>query len=331
MHYSTTPNSPQSTFGIEIIHSQVEANQAPPDMSAREALADSMTCGDTQRQWDIQHAIQQVSQVVRVWQRTDDAEILDIQDIFTAEQLIAMDSRIQDYLGMDIDSHLETLSAPGGYPFYVGRLAMYFTSSDDEVTSRFSNFEDRHSSRDPKSRGPFEANSREYANFANQELLQQFEAFYQVKFNVDLIGPTKPVGGGRVSWERGIAECQFLVLDYIRDQLITGPRVSPVAGETMTLEDIGANLTTLLSNRRRLFEQTAAISPLLAADLDDAINGLNPFVVEEMHRGRMGTLRYVKEPVSARRAILAAESILLHAASLAESRHDQEDIPILDL
>lgn len=318
-----------SPFGVDIIHSQIEANQIPPECSAREHMGELMQAGDNEAIQDLYAAVETVAQVVDIRQETEDG-MLELVDIFTAEQIQNMSERIKDYLGSDVKTYLENITAPPGYPYYVGRLATYFMRADDEVTTSFGAFETRHTDPKPNGVGPYETNSRFYANFANEELLSQLKSYYQAKFDVTLVGPQKRIDGGLMSWERGIAECQFLVLDYIRDQLVAGPRVSASSHETMTLEDIEKNLFNLLVNQHQVVAEVNTINPLLAHELNQALNGLKDFTLEVMHRGRLGLIRYQKEPAKARAAILRAEGFMLQAAGMAEVRADQEDIPILD-
>lgn len=321
-----------TTFGIEIAHSRSEATEIPPDQSARETIADLDAVGDIEGLAAIAESVAEINKIVLIGRETED-RVLGLLDLFTATQLKEMRDRIHNYLGKDIDSHLKDISAPTGYPFYIGRLAMHFASPNDDVTSQFGGFERRHTDPSAHATGPREYNSREYANWANEELLRQFVSFYQAEFKVVLIGPTKVVEGSRVSWERGIAECQFLVLDYIRDLLAAGHSSGRATVETdsMTIDDIEQNITNLLINRKRLVTEIGSINPMLAEQVDQGIDTIGQFTTEVFHRGRMGAQRFRKEPDAARRAIRRVETLLIHAASLAEARDDQAEIPVLEL
>ncbi|MEI9914177.1 MAG: hypothetical protein WDN66_04355 [Candidatus Saccharibacteria bacterium] len=147
-----------------------------------------------------------------MFSRETEDETEDIADIFTAEQICDMAGRIDGYLGMGVEEHLRHLEAPKGYEFYVGRLAAHFIATDRSITSSFSSFERRHTDPVDKATGPLEHNSREYANTAKEVIAKQFEEYYQPDFAISLVGPRKAVGSGRESWERGISECQFLVM-----------------------------------------------------------------------------------------------------------------------
>lgn len=325
------PTDPTQLFGIEIARSQIEANEVPPEQSARETLAQHILAEDVEAISELTKAVNEVSKVVTVTQETEDGT-LELTDIFTAGQIQDMSQRIHDYLGTDLETHLSELRAAPGYPFYVSRLAMYFSASNDDVTQAFGAFEDKHTyPASPRATGPRENNSREYANFANDELLRQFATFYQAQFDIRLVGPTKVVEGSRVSWQRGIAECQFLVLDYMRDQLISGPRVATQNREAMTQEDIESNLLTLIRNKRQIVAEASSVHQLLAKQLSFRLDELGGLTVNVMHRGRSGVPRFKREPARARAAINEIESLMLQAVAMAETRIDQEDIPVLDI
>lgn len=319
-------------FGIEIVHSRSVAGEMPPQLSAAEKIEELKLLEDFDRLLVVSQAASEVSKVVEITRQDENGE-QSLIDLFTAEQILEMASRIHSYLGADIDTHLETLSSPRGYPYYIGRLALHFPASDDDVTSQFGAFEARHTNPTPNAHGPKEENSREYANTANTLLLAQFKSYYQTDFDIHLVGPLKKVEGGRQSWERGIAECQFLVLDYIRDLLATGisSEIRHTETPAMTIEDIETNITNLLLQRNKIVQEVAAINPMLAEQVDLSIDTLRGFTAEVFHRGRMGALRFRKEPDNARRAIQRTEMLLIQAAGLAEGRIDQAEIPVLDI
>lgn len=326
----SSPFTHLSTFGIDIIHSRSEASEMPPSMSAREAMMQAKFNGDLQEFETIENAASEVGKVVQVSRsNSDDDETL--IDIFTADQVKAMGDRIHEYLGMTIDEHLAQPKQPRGYPAYVGRLALHFWSSEDLVTSNFGSFERQHTDPSVKATGPLERNSRQYAVLASETILKQFDSFYQAELEVKLLGPTKEVEGSQVS-ERGIAECQFLVLDYIRDELARGSRSNPnKQSPSMTIDDMSINITNLMVQRDRLVGEISALNPLLAEQVDHAIRAISEFTVEVIHRGRFGAPRFRREPDNARRAIERVEMLLVHAAAMSEARSDQEDIPILDI
>jgi len=323
-------SQPLEMFGIHLDHTRLEPNEYPPDISARESLLELSLAGDEEALAALQNDLNQVGQIVKVTKETPQGT-LDLTDIFTANQIHDMAILLQEYLGMDLGSYLESTPMPIGYPNYVGRLATYFSASNDDITRQFGQFESRHTNPLPHATGPLETNSREYANSAIEILLYQIHDFYQADFTVSLTGPQKKVPGTRISWERGIAECQFLVLDYIRDQLIGGPNVTSDVRETMSLEDISSNLTTLLKNRSKLVSKVSLINPLLAQELDQTLISMASLTTETLHRGRLGVLGYEKSPDKARKIISKAESLLVQAASQAQIRSDQQDVPVLDI
>lgn len=317
-------------LGVEIIYSQVDLTDSQATASARKTLLDCKFQGDAIRQEEILDAADEVCRVVRISRSSDDGTE-DLLDIFTSDQIISMKDRIHDYLGCSISGHLDSLKQPRGYPTYIGRLATYFWSSDDEITSSFGSFERRHVDPNDSARGPIERNSRELANLANQKILRQLKSFYQADFSVELTGPTKKVEGSKISWERGIAECQFLVLDYIRDQLSTARRTVSNQTPTMTIDDIRTNITSIVTGRKGLLKTAGEVSLILSEQLGYAIDNVAEYSLEVMHRGRMGALRFEREPEGARRAIQKVESLLMHIAAMSETRDDQAEIPILDL
>lgn len=327
-----SPLLPLTTFGLEIVHSSTEINEVPSTTSARESLAEAKFNGDIERLDAIVFAVDEVSRVLRISRQSESDDIETLEDIFTAEQIEAMSNRMHEYLGMSIDEHLAKLEQPPGYPEYIGKLAMYFYTSEDIVTSSFGAFERRHTDPTLKASGPLERNSRQYATYANEMILKQFDSFYQAGFVVELVGPTKKVEGSRVSWERGIAECQFLALDYIRDLLAGGSSSKQdIARPSMTVEDIEENISNLILNHKRIVGEVMLLNHILAEQIDANISDIRDFTREVVHRGRFGTPRFRREPDAARRAIQRVEMLLVHAAALNETRADQEEIPILDL
>lgn len=318
-------------FGIEILHHRSDAVEVPPDCTASETLGNLEKHEQHEAYMDLADAAHEVSKVVVITRGTGEDK-KELVDIFTAEQIIEMRDRIHGYLGKDIDSHLAEVAMPANYPYYIGRLATHFTASNSGLITSFGSFVDRHTDPLAKATGPKERNSRELANWANESLLKQFESFYQSELNIELVGPTKKVEGSRISWEKGIAESQFLVLDYVRDLLTTENNTRAVKSEvrSMTISDIKINIVNLLVNKNRLVAELTTVNPIIAEQVASSIDGLRPFTTEVFHRGRLGKPRYEKEPDNARRALIRIETLLMNAASLAESRADQAEIPILD-
>ena len=319
-------------LSIRLAHSQAEVTREPVQQTAQETITELTAAGNMEAVADIAGAYNEISKVVDIT-RTTKAGVEDILEIFTSAQLIDMKDLIQAYLGKDIESHLADVIAPKGFPLYVGRLATHFTASDNTVSSAFGAFEARHTNPVDKAIGPREDISRNRAVEANNTILRQFDEYYDIGLNVTLRGPKKHADGGSSVWERGIAESQFLVIDYIRDQLITGKAArEPVClPGAMTIEDIETNIYTILNNKRVLLHDVTEISPMLAEQLEQAIGSVTSFSVESYHRGRMSETRFRHSPDAARRAIVKVEDLLIRAAKLSELQPDQEEIPILDL
>lgn len=321
-----------ASFGIELLHTRSEVSEVPPDQPANITIHNLQISGNEDKQIDeIIKAADEVNSLVSITRNTGERDE-GILDIFTTQQINTMHQRITDYLGMSLDEHLKSLKAPIGYPYYVGRLATYFLAGNDDVTAQFGQFESRHTNPAHNAIGPRESNSREYANWGTNEILRQFKEFYQTDLMITLHGPMKPVEGSRISWERGIAECQFLVLDYVRDQITLTPRSTGDLSEitTMSVEDIEQNLINLKINRDRIVTEVMTLNPVLADQLDNSIDHLSSFMVEVFHRGKMGEPKYRKYPENARRAIGKVELLLVQAAILYGSTENQEEIPILD-
>ncbi len=322
----------EASFGVEIRHSYTAATEMPPEVSAAELLQQFEQEGDNEAARALDYAAYEVGQLVTITREVD-GEADGLLDIFTGAQVIEMQKRIRDYLGKSLDEHLDDIKAAPGFSYYVGRLATHFFSSDDDVTTRFGDFVTNHIDPEPGARGPLEKNSREYANWANQALITQFNEFYQADFQIELAGPTKTVEGSRVSWERGIAESQFLILDYVRDLLAMGnsSRVTSEGVPTMTIDDLEANLRNLLLEKDRIVAEAKTINPILASQIEGSIEGLQSYTMGVFHRGRMDVPRFRKHPANARLAIVKVEALLFEAAAMAATREDQADIPILDL
>lgn len=320
------------TYGIEILHSRSEVNDIPPEITAHEYIEQLEQHGDTDVAQDVLSAATEISQVVQISRKTADGTLGPL-DIFTARQLTDMRDRIKEYLGSDIETHLRNVRQPQGYPLFIGRLATHLVARDYEVTSSLHGFLTRHEEPVANAKGPREENSRASAEAANRLMLKQFETFYQSELTIELTGPVKEAPGKYYVWERGIAECQFLVLDYVRDLLAAGRTNNQAATHTelMTMSDLEHNIRNLILSRRDLIEGVEGINPLLAEQLEQALNVIKDFAVEVVHRGRMGVPRFHREPDPARRAVSRVEMLLVHAASLNQNRADQADIPVLDL
>lgn len=328
----SSPEKTNEIFGINLQYSRAEVNEVPPQIPASEQLAQWEQEGDAEKVRQVDLAAGDVDSLVHVTRQTPDGN-QGLTDIFTADQLLEMQARIEGYLGVPLDVHFETLGAPTGYPEYIGRLATYFSYADDDVTSAFGVFVDRHIVRQsPSSTGPREPNSRNYAIFANQIILDQLAEYYQADLEISLNGPQKSIAGSVISWERGVAECQFLILDYIRSQVVQTPQQTQARGEsvTMSVEDIHQNLSELLVNRQRLIDQVTPINPVLAGQLELVLATLPEHTQAIFHRGRMGVPRFHKHPEAARAAIQRIETLLDQAVLLTTSAPDQAEIPILE-
>ncbi len=324
-HTSLTP------MFIEIVHSRTEPNDIPPVLTAHETIMQLEADGQFEAVDSIVAAADEVNKIVRI-SRAEGEETRYLADIFTADQIIEMQRRIHNYLGTNIDSHLASSTMPKGFASYVGRLATYFMASEDLVTSQFGEFERRHSDPSANARGPYEKNSREYAVWANSLLLRQLDEFYQTDLKIELVGPTKEVENSRISWEKGIAESQFIVLDYVRDIITSNNSASTGSEvETMTVQDIESNILNLLTSRKQILTELMSINPLLAQQTDQTIESLLYFTQEVFHRGKIGTPRFKKEPANARRAIYRIEQLLTQANALAGTKENQAEIPIIDI
>lgn len=321
----------QDTFGVEFRQQELDFSQMVEDASARETLEALETKEDTESIFAITHAVNEINKLVKI-SRTKDGETEELIDLFTAQQLVEMYQRMHEYLGGDIDEFTAEGARAVNYSYFVNRLGMYFTSHDTSVTTNFSEFEKRHTDPSQNATGPLEHNSRRYANYAKEMILKNLATYYQTGFDIELYGPTKVVNGQAV-WGRGVAESQFLILDYIAVQAAQGfeRRVRlPNSVVTMTIEDIGANIASLLERRSSIYSRSVQINPLIAFAIDEAIGQLNEYTKEVLHRGRWGALQYEREPRKAQREIMGIQALLRQAISL-EYVQGEEEIPVLDL
>ncbi len=319
------------TFGIEIKQSTADLPNIREGLSARDAIEHLEQAEDTEAIYAITHAVDEINKVVQITRNNRD-RTEELIDLFTPEQLVDMGERIHEYLGSNIDEYTAEGGKPARYEFYVDRLGMYFGGNDTSVTTNFSEFEKRHTEPVTNAKGPYEHNSRRYANYANEMIVRNLTDFYQTGYNIRLLGSTKSADGMLV-WARGIAECQFLVLDYVAVQVAKGFEQTirlPNSEITMTLEDIGANITTLLTKRSLIHARARQINPIIAEQINTSISALAEFTQEVIYRGRWGSRQYEREPIKAKRQILNIASLLMQAVSL-EYVQGQEEIPVLDL
>lgn len=326
------PPSIAEMFDVDIRQSVHGLEDIREDMSAREAIESLERSGSAETVFALTHALHEIDQVIKI-RRHQKGKEEELIDLFTAPQVLDMAQRIHNYLGADFDEFSKSDDKPAGYQFFVDRLSMYFQASDNSVTTRFSAFEERHTNPTPQARGPMEHNSRRYANYANEMIMKNLSTFYQTGFEITLKGPTKVINAAPV-WDRGVAECQFLVLDYVAVQAAQGfeQRVRlPKSDITMTIAEIGDNIAGLLGKRGSIYTKTVSINPLLAEQIDTSISELGDFTKEVLFRGRWGTPRYEREPKDAQRRILAIEALLMQAISLEFVAAGQEEIPVLDL
>jgi len=321
-------------FGIEIKHS-IEDPEAhlllSESASARETLELLEAGQNDETIRNLTHAVNEVSSVVRITKPSENG-VDELIDLFTAPQILEMGKRLGDYLGTSVADHINSGNQPFGYPFLVDRLSMYFRASDSSVTNGFSRFEQRHTEPKLNATGPREHNSRQYAAQANAIITRNLNDFYQTDFDIQLLGPTKVVNSKAI-WERGIAECQFLVLDYVSGQVALGFEHKvrlPKSEIAMTIDEIAANITALVTRRGLIRDKTNDINPFLAEQIDASIGQLSEMTLEVLHRGRWGARMYEREPKKAQRKILETASLLLHAVGL-EQVSGQEEIPVLDM
>jgi hypothetical protein len=321
-------------FGVEIQHS-IDTDETSSILTEGASARETLQLLEAEEKYDaiadLEHAVHEVSSTVIIT-RSGKNGVEELTDLFSAPQILEMAKRINDYLGTNIDDHIKNGSRPPGYQFLIDRLSMYYLASDRSVTEGFGRFEQRHSDPLPNAYGPRQQNSRQYAAQANAVITRNLREFYQSDFDVQLIGPTKIVNANAV-WERGIAECQFLVLDYVSSQVALGfdHKVRlPKSEIAMTIDEIAANITALVAQRRIINDKTRDLNPFLAEQINRSIDELNELTLEVIYRGRWGSRMYEREPQKAQRKILNTASLLLHAVGL-EHVSSQEDIPVLDL
>ncbi len=322
-------------FGVEILHSTggPEMSEFREDMSARQTIELLEDQGQSESVFRLAHAVAQIGRVIQISRTSDSGDHEELLDLFTADQITKMQSRLVNYSGNDdLDEFFKDRSLPAYYEFFVNRLGMYIPPSDNSVTaSAFSRFEERHTDPVENARGPLETNSREFANFANSTILKSLSDFYQMGLDIRLKGPARVTNGAMV-WDRGVAECQFLILDFIASEAAKSYEQKvrlPKSHITMSLGDIATNLSVLLSRKPRIVDAARAINPVLARDIDDSISVLGEFTQEVVRRGRWGALRYEREPQKAQRQILAVQELLIRAADIGFSV-SQAEIPIFD-
>ena len=319
-------------FGANILHSVTESAQKPPEVSAFETFQLFDQQGDEEACEAMLQCAFDISCFIEITLENGNNGVEALMMQFTPSQLQRMHDRVTRYLEMDIPTFLSDPVPPQGYPVYIERLGSYFSGADSLVTSQFSSFYDRHVDPSAGAVGPREINSRIYACEALRILERQLAEHYQVPFTYTRSGPYKE-NSGMIDWEPGVAECQFLILDAVRDLLasdITSPRTH-TESISMTVPDIGSNIHELLVNKGTVVEQVAAVNPDIARQVEFAIDGLRDHVKEVYHRGRPGVPSYTRRPDNARRAILRVEELLLAARRQSDMEVDQEEIPVLDI
>lgn len=318
-------------FGVNILRSTPEIADLPPEESAAQSLATARRHGDGELILAIEDAERQISSIVHI-EEVRQGVVLGLTDLFTANQLKEMNRRMTLYLGKSAESHLIKPSRPKGFDLYVKRLGFHFASTNDDVTRSFGAFELHHENPSESAIGPHEVNSRTYALFAIEQMEYQFKNYYQSGITFSPTGPSKLVDNVRVP-ERGVAECQFLVMDYVRDLLAheNATKARTNGGEVMTLGDIEANIMTLLTQRTALCTEVSRLNPLMGSQIDELIGELNSLTVPVMHRGRPGIPKFRREPNTARSLINRIEAVLIHAESMSVPAQDEEEIPIIEL
>lgn len=318
-----------SPLGVEIIHSRPEALDIPREVSLHDWLQKPGQL-DPELVAKVRDAYTDVTTVVNVRSGSGD-EHHELLDLVTPHQVLAMQARIEAYLGQRLGDHLDQPARPVGYEFYISRLASYFRYTDDDITSSFGQFIDRHEDNvSPFATGPHESNSRVYATEANERIVRQLSEYYGVDWEVTLKGPTKPEPGKVSVWERGVAECQFLVLDYLRDQISKGDTSATPETLEMSVRDIETNILSILANKHLILPDVHAINPILAESLENRIQALTELTIETFSRGRGGVPRFKQQPRLARATLLATESLLQEAEHQRDLRYDEAEIPVLE-
>lgn len=326
-------NTGQELFGVQINHAVNEVSQTPPDTCAAVTIQSLEQSGDMVSAIQVLSNASDIAHFISLELSGGETGLEALLSEFTAPQLQTMTSRLQAYLNSDIPSFVDNPQPPQGYPVFIERLGAYFSGGDSDVTSQFSSFYDRHADPRQNATGPLESNSRGYAVNAMHLIERQLREHYQISFEIKRTGPTVDRPGTMHEWAPGVAECQFLVLDCIRDFLSTDTisKTAPPEDYSMTVDDIGNNLQQLLANSKQIIEQVFGVNPDIAARVAFAIDGLKEHTLEVFHRGKPGTPRYMRSPENARRAILRVEELLIEAQRQSELEANQEEIPVLDL
>lgn len=327
---NTNDHYPGEYFGIEIIRSTPEIAEIPPHESAAQALARAVRAGDAEQIALIETADRNISSIMRIEELRNGVE-MGLTDLYTADQLGEINRRITVYLGKSLESHIADPGRPTGFNLYVKRLGLHFSSANDDIIRRFGDFERQHENPVINAIGPREQNSRNLALLAIETMQKQFENYYQTKMRFTPVGPTKVENGSRVP-VRGIAECQFLVMDYTRDLLAheNASRNRGGSSEVMTLNDIEANIMTLITQRKIISTELAQINPMLGSQIDELIGQLNALTIPVMHRGRPGVPKFRRDPHTARSLMTQVETILMHAEAMAQTSTIEEEIPVLE-
>lgn len=264
-----------------------------------------------------------------------DGEDIGLDAIVGREEVIKVWGQILEYLGhpesmiraLEVDKRSEDFS------YYIGRLATYFSASDDSITSDFGSFEKRHTDSQPHATGPLERNSRGYAVLSNQLIQQQLQQFYNANLSITLRGPKKREENKMV-WKRGVSECQFLILDKVRDAYIkSGMENGADPLNTLSLEQIGDDIAMLSALRREITNEVRRTHPLLAEYVDDQIAQLNAMTGYGFSRGRRAdTPIFYREAPKARRELRRLVDLLtLTNAATDVTQVDVEPLNFEDL
>ena len=258
-------------------------------------------------------------------------ETLGLGDLLSWIDIEKVHKAIGTYLGRDFDGDLDRDVIPYGYQELVAKFAGYFMLSDADTTTSFGKFEKRHIDPKPTAHGPLERSSREYALRATEMIIWQLEHDYGLQFEIRFGGPKKTLQGGRVVPKRGVAECEFIILDYVRNVLISGEQAAGESRLRSSVDDVGHDINALLVGRDVLVWTVRSINPILANQLDEALDKLKIYMKPGVSRGRFVPHAYVSQTKAARESLHNVISIIKIASEYDQTHRHERPVDELDL
>lgn len=253
--------------------------------------------------------------------------------VFSAHDLGVMAGRVRSYLGVDWEAYVADPSHRKNrdYGIFADRAMRYFSATDDPTGGFL-----RHTSAEQQAGavGPLESTEQKWANGAITKILDNLDRYYNSSMDIKLVRDAKTYTPSGYMSTRGMLQCQFLILDHIRDiHAMQGAgkerSVLSEVSDSVVHAEIGASIIAMLTNRGSLLELARSHSEEAATIMNSRLTNLARQTNEGFYRGKPRIPNYIYRPdISTDILGLISKSVLeiLHPETTAK----QEELPSIE-